>query len=784
MRFLRVLIAIAVALVAAVPPATAQGTEATALALPGGWRHDGRIDEWRDRASTFDLVSHGAGGRRGRVWIAHGGDGLVIAGAVEGGAPRFATDAASMPAGDHVELWVSLADAIALPPIGWGHQFGPIAVPRAADCDGNVNIPDEAACRAWRARQVTYRRHLARLFVRQWQIAPGTVVETFAEPALAAMTKDEREAVSPLWRPDAPTTRFTTGTDGYAFEIVLPWEAMPAADRLDLAHVRIMVDVLSPGAVRRYGPLASTAPARRYGDMKTANRLLLDPPQPWRVGRCAATLAADDFYADDALPGYFLPRREAVLGAFFVLENRPQGYQYSSERPSPSAVRHSRFDRTLAPDLVLCGPPLAVRRGAAVEVHPDVEVSRAVRTTRVAGGFILMDGPATGLATRLGTGVCGACPRISVAAYFLPAAGGAPTTLFGESWIVPGENIDSPSGSMARIAVADDLRTIEVWSFENWAEVKYSRVWRYTRHCYDEGARHYAECAAETGAKPPADLACRPRRRSPSGSEIREAGTARRGRRVAARVAPVANAAEGARVEQRDIAERRGDEQQLDQEHRVLDEGGRLGREQEEARRNRDGERRLRDRQHERGEALDRDRPHQAEETQIEDQDRADQDGGRQDMEDVRRRIEPDRFTHHLAEARALDRDRPGGSGMLHALRRSAELGRLAGDRDALGAELDGVTLVRIAHHRRARPRLEQGLGQSTVLHPRRRRQDHEPGLTRHLEPQRAVRVGVGHLADHAGQRERLVGVVAAPAVMGEGRARRCRCRYRYRRRC
>lgn len=509
MRGLHLLSAI-LAVLAVSAAAPAHAADPVAIDPPSDWRHDGHADEWRSLAPTLTLVGPGAGARPGRIWVARSNEGLVVAGAIEGGAPRFATDAATMPAGDHVELWISLADAIALPPIGWGHQFGPITVARPADCAGNENIPDASACRAWLARQYQYRRKLGRLFVRQWQIAPGIVVETFAEPALAAMTKDERDAAGALWRPDGPRAHFAASASGYDFEIVLPWEAMPAADRLDLAHLRVMVDVLSPGSGRRYGPLASTAPARRYGDMTTANRVALASPMRWRLGGCAAVLEADDFYADRNLPGYFLPQREPVLGGFFVLENRPQGYQYSPEAPSPSTVRHVRFARTLARDVVVCGPELAIRRGDRIVTHPDVELSESFRAARVAGGFILMNGPATGLASRLGTGACGACPRIWIGAHFLPEMDGAPQELFGESWIVEDEDIESPIASNARIAVAEDLRTIEVWEFDARAEPESERIWGYARHCYEEEARRYTVCATRANERPPAGLAMPP----------------------------------------------------------------------------------------------------------------------------------------------------------------------------------------------------------------------------------------------------------------------------------
>src|SRR5690606_40815729 len=51
------------------------------------------------------------------------------------------------------------------------------------------------------------------------------------------------------------------------------------------------------------------------------------------------------------------------------------------------------------------------------------------------------------------------------------------------------------------------------------------------------------------------------------------------------------------------------------------------------------------------------------------------------------------------------------------------------------------------------------------------RRQDDQPRLARRVELQSPVRVLIGALDDLAGQRQRIVRIVAAPAVMRPGRA-------------
>src|ERR1041385_4633635 len=121
--------------------------------------------------TTFDLKPMRAGGRTGKVSITAGADGLQITGAVDGARPTFATGPAAMGTSDHVEIWIAPSVAPALPPVGWGNQFGMENEKTEKDCKELASDAKEIAeCQAWFRKQPAYRGLFRRLFVRQYQL--------------------------------------------------------------------------------------------------------------------------------------------------------------------------------------------------------------------------------------------------------------------------------------------------------------------------------------------------------------------------------------------------------------------------------------------------------------------------------------------------------------------------------------------------------------------------------------------------------------------------------------
>jgi hypothetical protein len=164
---------------------------------------DGAINEWTQQPPTLSLIPKIAAARPGNIWIAQSLQGLVIAGRVEGAQPHFAKNPADMPNGDHVEVWLALADDIPLPPIGWYNKFGTAG----PDDENSLLNSDSDKKTAWLAKQRQYRRQLLRLFMRQWQLAPDVAAETYALPAFAALTGGAD--LQTLFPCGQPLTRFS-----------------------------------------------------------------------------------------------------------------------------------------------------------------------------------------------------------------------------------------------------------------------------------------------------------------------------------------------------------------------------------------------------------------------------------------------------------------------------------------------------------------------------------------------------------------------------------------------
>src|SRR5258708_5300392 len=103
----------------------------------------------------------------------------------------------------------------------------------------------------------------------------------------------------------------------------------------------------------------------------------------------------------------------------------------------------------------------------------------------------------------------------------------------------------------------------------------------------------------------------------------------------------------------------------------------------------------------------------------------------------------------------------------------SAQLDRLAGDRDALGPHLGLLLRRRIALDRHGGAGLEHLLGQAARLHAKQRRQRRLPDVALVFDRDVGVRVRPAQRLDRGVDCENLGGVVAAPAMMCRGGADR-----------
>ena len=471
--------------------------------VAGGLTIDGEVGEWLDKPPSLLLQPAAVAARSGRIWLAESEDGLIVAGRVGGPPPHFPTRAAELGGGDHVELAATLVEDLPLPKIGWTEASGPVELTAAGDCgrleklagDRNAVID----CEAWFRDQVAYRRQFLELFVRRWWLAPGLIEESLASRTFAALPAAARDALEPLAPKGAPVARFRTPTDsGYSFEILVPWDALPPSPVLELSRLRLSVDVASP----------ATSQPRPQEEAKPMLPARLEPPRRWRLSRCGYPLAGLAGSGTASLQGLFLPTAGAEVASLFLMENPVIGETAATDGFSPGITQITYFSQTLAPDVAVCGPPLAVRRGETVASQADVSVSPGLKVQPVKGGWLIADGPYTGDGGRLAN-ECGGCPMISLRVFYIAAAGGVPVTAFDDSWPIEEADVIAGAGRNARVTLRPDLTVIDAYEAEP-VEERSRPEWLHVRHCYDADAYAFKECGRWPEAAPPAGLALPP----------------------------------------------------------------------------------------------------------------------------------------------------------------------------------------------------------------------------------------------------------------------------------
>jgi hypothetical protein len=503
-------------------PVTNVLAEAIGLA-PDSFVLDGATREWQAQPANLTLKPKSAGARTGKVWLAQAPQGLVIAGAVGGPVPTFAQNPKDMPQGDHVEMWIALADDIPLPPIGWYNKFGTTGLD---DEDSRLSSnPSEKV--AWLAKQQQYRRQLLRLFMRQWQLAPSVAVETYAQPAFAALPEgDKLQTLSPRGQ---PLTGFATTPAGYTFEILIPWEILPPSNRLKLTELWVLVDVFSPGDTGRYGPFSTTSPARAYGKVKTLNRIALNPPRRWRLpcdlplegyniwGQLALSgysqFAPGGFVEAESLPSkperlpaYFLPAAGTDIRDIFVIDNELTDLHAVPDW-SPTIRTTSLFNLELGPDVSACGPELAVRRGETLTRSRLLGIEPDTRFKPVPGGWLLAVGPSTVMASPTAEGYCGACEETRMEMLFVPAAHAPPKSAFGDSWPAECECCaPNHGGCNPKIELAEDFQSLKVTVTAE-DETGGGTTQTLIHYCFKTATHTFVECERQTVETSPMDEA-------------------------------------------------------------------------------------------------------------------------------------------------------------------------------------------------------------------------------------------------------------------------------------
>jgi hypothetical protein len=468
------------------------------------------------RAQTT-LVKVDPSSRGGNVRVTSNGAGLSISGSVDGGGPRWPTTPADLPHGDRIEVSIADVAPVHLPPVGWGHQFGYEFLSREGDCltrEGDTTATGRRRCTEWFRQQTSHREKLGQLFARRWAIAPSIVEETFARPAFAALDENARAAVAPLAPNGLPTARFTTTAAGYAFEIAIPWSALPPLQSVRVNELRLVVDVRT-GAAR-----STTSPNAALADPSTLPRVALSAPRTYDVTPCRADFVKpivqsgpgrDFVNASDSARVYFMPSASLQLTRAIVVDAPAQGYQYEPDSTlvSPIASTMTFWVKSLGNGEVLCGPYLAYRRGERITRSGQVvDLPDSLTSRRLAAGDVLVKSGPRVMSSYFGSGQCGACPRVVLEMFHLSRATGAITQSFSYFGIAEPENTDMD------VVVSPSWGEITIYEGKTDFDSQPSRMrWKATTYCFRAAKKVYEECRHASNVRPPS-----PRRIDPSKS--------------------------------------------------------------------------------------------------------------------------------------------------------------------------------------------------------------------------------------------------------------------------
>ncbi len=498
--------------------------------VPRDFLFDGDVKEWQGTTPTFALSKYQSLGREGNIWIGQTEQGLIISGKIRGDKPRWPKAPDKMAVSDHVEVWLSDANELELPPIGWGNQFGNELLTAETDCNRfqsedtrKSNKDAVKECTSWYKAQLKYRKSFNKLFVRQWQIAPGLAVETYSSPAFLSFDQaiqKKLRLLKPSGSPDVKIREATGKDHAYSFEIVIPWNAFPPLKPLQLKNIRIMVDIFSPGpGKRKYGAFSSTSPNRKYGVVQTFNTLTLKP-RDYYLTPCKYDLPNSDpiisldpsvryLSASEAAQLYFLPAEDLDLRTLLLLDNEVQGYQYNVDPKSNSPIVHpvNFFTLQIAPQELICGPRLAyVQNGTVYKWENFVFDSQKFFEARKLsdGSILIKEGPRV-FFSYYGSGQCGACPRVLLNIIHIDTR----NKIASKAYVY--EGMTQTQISDIDIHVPDDWKTVTIFEEHvdrgNGGE---NRPWSKSDYCLDLTAGEYNACGNQDLSLPPAPRVLEP----------------------------------------------------------------------------------------------------------------------------------------------------------------------------------------------------------------------------------------------------------------------------------
>ncbi len=313
--------------------------------VPGNLVLDGSIDEWKGMPPVFGSQD------RFSLWLGRSRDGLVVAGAIRDTDFKFAKNASELERRGRVEIWLSVAQPFELPPLLYNDE----------GCPGESDEAKRTACLEWVKQQTAFREQIPKLFTRMWRIAPGVAEEAYVTPVYDALTDKQSHAMRFLRPFGLPEGKFKTAADGtVSFEILIPWNLFPPADRLSIEQLRFQVDLSNSWGGR---PSFSTG---SYDNNEPDLPIVgVMPPITSRIGPCGQPLFGYTIGGKQVPAFYFLAPAGLDAGRVFVFDRDEQPYMPdipAADLVDPITREVMLFSQPLAKDELLCGPFMSYRK--------------------------------------------------------------------------------------------------------------------------------------------------------------------------------------------------------------------------------------------------------------------------------------------------------------------------------------------------------------------------------------------------------------------------------------
>lgn len=322
--------------------------------VPGDFVLDGSIGEWNGIPPTKQIRYSGDTSESDSLWLGRSPRGLVIAGLIRNNRWKFAKSTSELASEGRLEVWLSAVEAFNLPEIKYGEHV----------CAAAQKPEEKSACMRWIEVQTEYRAKLQKQATRMWRIAPQAAEEAYALPAYDGLTESQRNALRFPRPAGLPLREFRTGSDGaVTFEILIPWELFPPADRLSLERLRLAFDLKS--SYEGSPPDGESARA-------ALPLFAVTPPIATRITTCGQPLLGKNMEGEDESAFYFLNSSLEIDEVFFF-EN--PGEPYDTPLPkdrdiSPIASYQTFSAQELDKGEFLCEPFMSYRKGEIVRNFP------------------------------------------------------------------------------------------------------------------------------------------------------------------------------------------------------------------------------------------------------------------------------------------------------------------------------------------------------------------------------------------------------------------------------